>query len=147
WPLLADARHAGVQRLVRDLNRLYRNTAALHALDSVAAGFEWIDAQDAERSVYSWLRRDAEGGVVAVVCNMTPVPREGFRLGVPRAPAAWQVVLDTDAAAYGGSGMGKGMGSGQHSSLLKVTDEPSHGRDRSISLTLPPLATLFLAPA
>ena len=145
WHLLGDDRHAGVQRLVRDLNHLYRTTPALHALDSLAAGFEWIDAHDAERSVYSWLRRDANGGVVAVVCNMTPVPREGFRLGVPQGPAAWREVLDTDAATYGGSGMG--MGSGQHRTLLQVTPEPSHGRSCSITLTLPPLATLFLAPA
>ncbi len=141
WYLLADARHAGVQRLVRDLNRLYRDTPALHALDNEAAGFEWIDAHDAERSVYSWLRRDAQGGVVAVVCNMTPVTRAGFRLGVPPSPGAWREVLNTDAADYEGSGVG------QCGALLAVHAEPSHGRTHSIVLTLPPLATVFLSPA
>ena len=130
-----------MQRLVRDLNRLYRDTPALHALDNEAAGFEWIDAHDAERSVYSWLRRDAQGSVVVVVCNMTPVPRAGFRLGVPASPGAWREVLNTDAADYAGSGIG------QCGALLTVRSEPSHGRGQSITLTLPPLATLFLSPA
>ena len=143
WHLLADARHAGVQRLVRDLNRLYRDTPALHVLDTVAGGFEWIDAHDAERSVYSWLRRDAQGGVMAVVCNMTPLPCEGFQLGVPEGPAAWRQMLDTDAPDYGGSGMALG----QRGAMLPVRGAPSHGRTHSILLTLPPLATLFLSPA
>src|SRR5690349_19910132 len=75
WELLADARHAGVQRLVRDLNRLYRDCPALHRHDREAAGFEWLVADDAEQSVLAWLRRDGQGDAVIVVCNFTPVPR------------------------------------------------------------------------
>ncbi len=145
WALLGDERHAGVQRLVRDLNRLYREQAALHRLDCDGAGFEWIDAHDAERSLYSWLRRDDQGGMVLVLSNMTPVPREGFVLGVPDAAAsgtqAWREILNTDSAFYGGSNLGNGV------LPLAVQPVASHGRAQSITLTVPPLATLFLVPA
>ena len=143
WALLGDERHAGVQRLVRDLNRLYRELPALHRLDCEAAGFEWIDAHDAEQSVLSWLRRDDAGGVVLVVCNFTPLPREGFRLGVPggeHAPGAWREVLNTDSAHYGGSNLGSA------GAALPVEPVPASGRQASIRLTLPPLATVFLMP-
>jgi 1,4-alpha-glucan branching enzyme len=141
WWLLQHAPHAGVQRLVRDLNHLLRERPALHRLDGEGAGFEWIDAHDAERSVYAWVRRDGQGGQVLVVSNLTPVPRPGWRLGVPEGAAAWREVLNTDSAFYGGSNLGNGAGP------LAVQDLPSHGRARSIELTLPPLATLFLVPA
>ncbi len=145
WALLGDERHAGVQRLVRDLNRLYREQAALHRLDCDGAGFEWIDAHDAERSLYSWLRRDDQGAMVLVISNMTPVPREGFVLGVPDAAVsgtgAWREVLNTDSAFYGGSNLGNGV------RPLAVQPVASHGRAQSITLTVPPLATLFLVPA
>ncbi len=108
WWLLQYEHHAGVQRLVRDLNRLIRAQPALHRLDCEGAGFEWIDAHDAERSLYSWLRKDGQGGQVIVVANMTPVPREGFRLGVPEGVRAWREVLNTDSAFYGGSNLGNG---------------------------------------
>ncbi len=141
WGQLGDARHAGVQRLVRDLNRAYRDQPALHRLDCHPDGFEWIDAHDAEQSTFSWIRRDGQGGSVIVVANFTPVPRHGFRLGVPDGPSAWRELLNTDAACYGGSNLGNGAGA------LAVLAQPSHGRAQSIVLNLPPLATLMLVPA
>jgi 1,4-alpha-glucan branching enzyme len=144
WDLLAEERHVGVQRLVRDLNGQYRERSALHRLDGEGAGFEWIDAQDAEHSVLAWLRRDGAGDQVMVVCNLTPVPRHDFALGVPDGagdPQAWREVLNTDSTYYGGSNLGNGP------APIGVRDEPSHGRGRSIRLTLPPLATLYLVPA
>ena len=143
WALLGDARHAGVLRLVRDLNRAYREHPALHRLDCDPAGFEWIDAHDAEHSLYSWVRRDGQGGQVLVVCNMTPVPRTGLRLGVPEtagAAPAWREILNTDSTHYGGSDLGNGAAS------LQVQSLASHGRAQSICVTVPPLATLFLVP-
>lgn len=141
WGLLQHELHAGVQRLVRDLNRLYRERPALHRLDSEDAGFEWIEAQDAERSLYAWLRRDGLGGLVLVLCNMTPVPREGLRLGVPDGPAAWREALNTDSVFYGGANIGNAA------VPLAAQSQASHGRASSIVLTVPPLATLFLVPA
>ncbi len=141
WGQLTHPRHAGVQRLVRDLNRLYREHAALHRLDCEAAGFEWIAMQDAETSMFAWVRRDGAGGMVLVACNFTPVPRLQMRLGVPEGTSEWREVLNTDSAFYGGANVGNG------SVALAVEREPSHGRDASILLNLPPLATVFLIPA
>jgi 1,4-alpha-glucan branching enzyme len=140
WWLLQHEPHAGVQRLVRDLNTLYREQPALHQLDCDGHGFEWIDAADAAASVFSWIRKDEQGGRVLVVSNMTPVPREGFRLGVPEGTEAWREVLNTDSAFYGGSNVGNGGGP------LLVQGAPSHGRTQSIVLNVPPLATIFLVP-
>ena len=130
-----------MQRLVRDLNRLYCDTPALHRLDCEGAGFEWIDAHDAKRSLLSWVRRDAAGGMVLVVSNMTPVPRLGLRLGVPEGALAWREVLNTDSSNYGGSDVGNGA------AALPVQGEASHGRAQSILLDVPPLATVFFVPA
>ena len=143
WHLLHDPAHQGVQHLVRDLNHLMRRERALHQWDSESAGFEWIDAQDSESSVFSWVRRAEADPPVIVVSNLTPVPRHGFRLGVPHGleVTAWREVLNTDAAHYGGSNLGNG---GQ---ALAVQPVPWHGRAQSIELLLPPLATLFLMPA
>jgi 1,4-alpha-glucan branching enzyme len=141
WWLLQYDFHVGVQRLVRDLNALYRATPALHRLDCSGEGFEWIDAHDADRSIYSWVRKDGQGGQVIVVANMTPVPRERFRLGVPEGASAWREALNTDSVFYGGSNLGNGP------ALLTVQAAASHGRGQSIELSLPPLATLFLVPA
>ena len=140
WALLQDERHAGVQRLVRDLNQLYRKHPALHRLDCEAHGFEWIVSQDAEQSTLAWLRRDDQGAQMLVVCNFTPVPRHGYRIGVPGGPGNWVTLLNTDAALYGGSNVGDG------SAPLAVESVPAHGHAYSLLLTLPPLATLFLAP-
>ena len=144
WWLLQYEHHAGMQRLVRDLNHLYRGRPALHVLDCDGAGFEWIDAHDAAHSVYAWVRKDAAAsahGEVVVVCNRTPVPREGFRLGVPAGAGAWREALNSDSAFYGGANLGNGA------APLQVESLASHGRTQSIVLTLPPLATVFLIPA
>ena len=137
WHLLDDPLHRGVQSLVRDLNRLYAATPALHQRDFTGDGFEWLDHHDAEHSVLSFVRRDANGGFIVVVCNFTPTVRHGWRLGVP-APGEYREVLNTDAAAYGGSNTGTPLGA--------ATSEPVawHGREHSVQLTLPPLATVFL---
>jgi 1,4-alpha-glucan branching enzyme len=142
WGLLEDDRHAGVQRLVRDLNKLYREHSALHRLDCEQGGFEWISAHDAEHSIYAWARRDGTGRMVLVVCNMTPVPREGYSLGVPDGVTAWKEALNTDSAYYGGSNMGNGVAAAG----LPVQAQPAHGRRLSITINLPPLATLFFVP-
>ncbi len=141
WWLLQYDYHAGVQRLVRDLNRLYRATPALHRLDCSGEGFEWIDAHDADRSIYAWVRKDGQGGQAIVVANMTPVPREDFRLGVPDGASAWAEALNTDSAHYGGGNLGNG------GAALRIEPVASHGRAQSVVLTLPPLATVFLVPA
>jgi 1,4-alpha-glucan branching enzyme len=141
WECLQDARHVGMQQLIRDLNRLYRQVPALHRLDCEAQGFEWIAAQDADNSLLAWLRRDGDGGMALVICNFTPVPRQGYRLGVPEGVAQWREVLNTDAPCYGGSGMGNA------SRALPVESHGAHGRAQAIVLDLPPLACLILLPA
>jgi 1,4-alpha-glucan branching enzyme len=140
WPDLQDPAHAGVQRLVRDLNRLLRETPALHRLDSDGAGFEWVLAEERVHSVFAWLRRDEQGRPLLVVSNMTPVPRPGWRLGVPEGAARWREVLNTDSAHYGGSNLG-------NAGEVAVEAVPAHGRAQSLALVLPPLATIYLVPA
>jgi 1,4-alpha-glucan branching enzyme len=137
WALLDDPAHAGVQRLVRDLNRLYRELPALHALDTEAAGFEWLDHRDSAASVVAFARRDAGGGIVAVICNFTPVVREHYRIGVP-APGTWRECLNTDSAHYGGGNVGTPGGAADAEPVA------AHGRPWSVVLTLPPLATVLL---
>ncbi len=106
WHLLEQSYHAGVQRLVRDLNHTYRDVGALHQLDCESAGFEWVDASDTEQSVLSFLRRgESPEDVVLVVCNFTPVVRENYRLGVP-LPGEWREIVNTDRQDYGGGGVG-----------------------------------------
>jgi len=137
WHLLDSPEHAGMQRLVRDLNQFYRHTPALHTQDFTPAGFEWIDHDDARRSTLSFVRKSADGGLVLVVCNFAPVVHHGFRLGVPLA-GDWHERLNTDSAYYGGSNVGTPLGA--------ATTQPvhSHGRANSLVLNLPPLATVFL---
>ncbi len=139
WHLLADALHAGVQRLVRDLNRLYRGTPALHRRDCEPEGFDWIDCNDMDQSVLSYLRKGATPDDCAViVCNFTPVVRERYRIGVPR-PGFYRERLNTDAADYGGGNIGNLGG-------VAAEPIPWHGHAHSLSVTLPPLATLVLIP-
>ena len=139
WHLLENHYHAGVQHVVRDLNRLYRDEPALHQLDCSPEGFEWIDGGDAENNVFAYQRNGKEGTrPVVIVCNMSPVLREGYRLGVPQA-GAWRELMNTDASIYGGSNAGNG-------GLLRAVDDGTHGRPASLMLTLPPLGTLVLAP-
>ncbi|MDO8531385.1 MAG: 1,4-alpha-glucan branching protein GlgB [Dehalococcoidia bacterium] len=136
WHLLAYAPHQGLQRWVEDINRLYRNERALHDLDFDSAGFEWIDGGDAAQSVLTFLRKGREPGQsMLVACNFTPVPRHGYRVGVPR-PGFWREMLNSDGAEYGGSGAGNAGG-------VDATPVAWHGRPFSLSLTLPPLAVLF----
>jgi 1,4-alpha-glucan branching enzyme len=138
WHLLDDPMHAGVQRLIRDLNRLYCELPALHELDCEAQGFEWIDCTDAENSVISFLRRagDPDDFVVAV-CNFTPVVRNDHRIGVP-VPGSYAEIVNTDAVDYGGGGVSN--------DIVRADPTPRHGQPCSVSLTLPPLATLVLVP-
>jgi 1,4-alpha-glucan branching enzyme len=136
WHLTEYSSHRGVQNLIRDLNRLYRELPALSVRDCEAGGFAWLIADDADQSVYAFARygQDTDPPVI-VVCNFTPVPRHGYRLGVPRA-GSWHEALNTDAALYGGSNLGNGG---------RVDSEPvaAQGCAQSLMLTLPPLATLF----
>jgi 1,4-alpha-glucan branching enzyme len=139
WHLTSDARHGGVQRLVADLNSLFQTEAPLHQLDTEVAGFEWVDANDSNQSVASYLRKDRRGNPVLVVLNYTPVVRPGYRVGVPR-PGEWLEVLNSDAIIYGGTGVGNYGG-------VRSQSIPFHGREQSLELTLPPLGALFLKPA
>ena len=135
WYILDYEDHLGVQNLVRDLNRLYREMPALHAKDCDRAGFDWIDWQDADNSIFAFIRMGGDNDPpVVVVSNMTPVVRENYRLGVPRT-GRWREVLNTNSAVYGGSNVGNAGG---------VQAEPveSHGRPASVLLGLPPLSTL-----
>ncbi|MCB2263305.1 MAG: 1,4-alpha-glucan branching protein GlgB [Candidatus Thiosymbion ectosymbiont of Robbea hypermnestra] len=137
WHLLQDPTHLGVQRLIRDFNRLIRETPALHERDGEASGFEWIDTHDEDCSVISFIRygKDPSQPVIAVT-HFTPVVRPNYRIGVPE-PGYYREILNTDAEAYGGGNWGSEGG---------ATAEPqgSHGREHSICLTLPPYATVIL---
>ncbi|MDX1624779.1 MAG: 1,4-alpha-glucan branching enzyme, partial [Gemmatimonadota bacterium] len=138
WHLLEEPEHAGIRHLVGDLNRLLRETPALHELDFEAEGFEWVEANDAANSVLSFLRKGRSGreGAVLAIFNFTPVPRENYRLGVPRE-GAWTEILNTDAREYGGSGWGS-MGT------VETSPVPHHGRPHSLVLTLPALGAVLL---
>ena len=138
WFVLQYPLHAGVQRWVRDLNELYRSTPALHQLDFTASGFEWVDCDDSDTSVISFLRMDTSGAAVLVVCNFTPVLRADYRVGVPRG-GRWRERLNSDASDYGGSGQGN-LGAVQASGV------GAHGRAHSLSVRLPPLAVVVLMP-
>jgi 1,4-alpha-glucan branching enzyme len=136
WHLAGEPRHAGLMRLVADLNRVYAAERALHELDCASGGFEWIDAGDAENSVLSFARKSAEGvESIAAVFNFTPVQRSGYRIGVP-AGGYWREVLNTDATLYGGSGAGNLGG-------VESEAAPSHGRSHSVSMVLPPLSAVY----
>ena len=138
WHLLNEPRHAGVQRLVRDLNQLYRATPALYQLDFVPAGFEWMDHEDAAHSVLCFIRRGLDTrSFILVVCNFTPTVQTAYRVGVPQ-PGQYRERLNTDSAHYGGSNLGTPLGA--------ATAEPMpwHGQPQSIVLNLPPLATVLL---
>jgi 1,4-alpha-glucan branching enzyme len=137
WFLTQYEPHAGVQRLVRDLNQLYRNTLALHRRDCEPEGFRWIVADDHEQSVFAWMRAGGEDAVrpVAAVSHFTPVLREGYRIGLPFA-GRWREILNTDAAVYGGGDKGNG-------GFIWAETIPSHGYPASALITIPPLATVY----
>ncbi|MCI0683739.1 MAG: 1,4-alpha-glucan branching protein GlgB [Gemmataceae bacterium] len=136
WHLLQWGPHQGIQRWVRDLNAAYRREPALHELDCDAAGFEWIDANDYEESTLSFLRKGRAGhDQIAVVMNLTPVPREDYRIGVSLG-GRWDEILNSDAHIYGGSNVGNA--GGVHADLI-----PYHGRALSLNLMLPPLGVVM----
>lgn len=136
WHLLQTPSHQGVQKWVRDLNRFYRAEPAIHELDFRQEAFEWIDFRDWEGSTISFLRRGkSTDDIFLVVCNLTPVPKRNYRMGVPRE-GFWKEVLNSDAKIYGGSGHGNFGG-------VEATPVTSHGKYHSLSLTLPPLGVLF----
>jgi 1,4-alpha-glucan branching enzyme len=137
WWVAELPEHAGIRNLVRDLNRIYRDEPALHGADFSADGFEWLDVDSADISVIAFLRKVSGGGApLLIVCNFTPVPRPNFLVGVP-SRGVWHEILNTDAREYGGAGWGN---LGGVESVPVVT----HGRLESVSLNLPPLATIVL---
>ncbi|MBD3297768.1 MAG: 1,4-alpha-glucan branching enzyme, partial [candidate division Zixibacteria bacterium] len=140
WHLTEYAPHAGMMQWVGDLNRAYRELPALHELDSEQQGFEWIDCSDAQQSVISLLRKSRDGSQeVAIVANFTPVPRERYRVGLPRG-GYWHERLNSDAKCYGGSGVGNGGG-------IEAIEKSHHGRPYSADVTVPPLGVVvFVSP-
>ena len=137
WDLLDREEHAGIQRLVRDLNRLYADEPALHAKDCDPSGFTWIVGNDAENSVYTFARfADGDAAPVVVLMNLTPEPRTGYRTGMPRT-GSWREVFNSDAALYGGTNMGNG-------GAVQATADAAHGQPASAFVTLPPLSATIL---
>jgi len=136
WHLLNEPAHQGLRRLVQDLNGVYRSQPALHDLEFESAGFQWIDCNDADDSVVSFLRRARDGACVVVVCNFTPVPRLAYRIGVPEA-GFYRELLNSDSMFYGGSNVGNGAG-------LNTTSVPHHGRPHSLPVDVPPLGVVIL---
>jgi 1,4-alpha-glucan branching enzyme len=137
WHLLEYARHRGVFDLVRELNRLQREEPALHALDFSHEGFQWLQADNADINTYAFLRRAPGARPIVVVANLSPVVREGYRVGVPQ-PGEWKVLLDTDGRMFGGAGVDLKVGYAEPS--------PWDGQPASLMLTLPPLGVVWLAP-
>jgi 1,4-alpha-glucan branching enzyme len=138
WELLDAPMHGGIAHFIEDLGRVYASSPALWAADHDADGFAWIDASDTESSVYSWIRR-AGDDLAVVVLNLTPVPRHGYRLGMPSA-GRWVEALNSDSEHYGGSNLGNLGG-------VEAVEEPMHGQPASTILTLPPLSGLILRPS
>jgi 1,4-alpha-glucan branching enzyme len=139
WWVLDYPLHQGVRQLVRDLNGLYHNTQALHGNEFDWHGFEWIDCHDARQSVLSYVRKSGDEMVV-VALNFTPVPRVGYRIGVPK-PGTWKEVLNSDSAFYGGSNLGNGLAD------LETIEGEWMGRPWSLVVNVPPLAGIVLRPA
>jgi 1,4-alpha-glucan branching enzyme len=137
WHLLEQREHAGIQSLVRDLNRVYRGEPALWRADNVADGFRWLEAGDAAANVIAFIR-SGDGRVLVCVANNSPVVREGYRVGVPHG-GRWREALNTDSHRYGGAGAG-------NTGWLVADELPWNDQRHSVSLTLPPLAVLWLLP-
>lgn len=138
WRALDAPRHQGVRRLVRDLNQVYRHHPPLHQVDFDWNGFQWINANDSDNSVFSFVRYAEDRQCIVVVCNLTPVVRHDYRIGVPHG-GPYRELINTDLDIYGGSGVTNGA-------TMQASPHPSHGFDHSLALTLPPLATLMLHP-
>jgi 1,4-alpha-glucan branching enzyme len=136
WHLTEEAGHAGVQRLVRDLNRVYRAEPALHELDSDPSGFRWLELEDAEANVLAFARFSRSGSALVCACNFSGALRSGYRLGLPR-PGAWREVVNTDAETYGGGGAG-------NQGRVVAGGPEWRGLPASAELTLPPLGVVWL---
>jgi len=138
WGLLGDESHLGIQRLTRDLNKLLRNSPALHQLDHDRAGFEWLDVDNHKHSLIAFSRQGSrKESTMIVICNFTPVAREGYRIGVPEE-GIYEERLNTDSQYYGGNNIGTPLG------LARAEKKATHGKSFSIMLRVPPLATIFL---
>jgi 1,4-alpha-glucan branching enzyme len=135
WHLLQYPVHQGVHRLIRDLNTVYQSHPPLHCMDFDYRGFEWLVHDDIENSVFAFLRKDEKGDFVVVVSNFTPVPRHEYRIGVPKA-GTYIEIINTDATIYSGSGV--------HNGELRAKRNGLHGHRWSLSITVPPLATVML---
>ncbi len=136
WELLQYPPHQGIQKWVADLNWLYRNEPPLHEFDCEPGGFEWIDCNDSDSSTLSFIRKGkSTGSLILVVCNFTPIVRQDYRVGAPRA-GFWKELLNSDGREYGGSGQGNAGG-------IMATAVPAHGRPFSLTMTLPPLGAIF----
>ena len=138
WHLLSNVGHAGVRALVRDLNRIYRSEPALWERDFDPSGFTWLEASDAASNVLAFARTGTTGRPVVCVCNFSAVAREGYRVGLPAA-GRWSELLNSDAAAYGGSNTG-------NAGAIVAEEQPWNDQQWSASLTLPPLGVIWLAP-
>jgi 1,4-alpha-glucan branching enzyme len=143
WHLLENPEHAGIQALVRDLNRIYREEPALWEIDSDPSGFWWLEPNDADSNVVAFARSskpdaDGERRLIVFVANLSPVPRSGYRLGLPRA-CRWKEALNTDSTFYGGSDVGNLGG-------LEPEPIPWHSQPVSALVTLPPLAAMWFIP-
>ncbi|MBS3803212.1 MAG: 1,4-alpha-glucan branching protein GlgB [Oleiphilaceae bacterium] len=138
WHLLGHGLHEGTQRVIRDLNRLYRERPELHQRDTQSDGFEWVIGDDRNNSVFAWLRHDARDESVLIVANMTPVPHHNYEVGVPRL-GGWREIFNSDSEFYGGSNLGNG-------GPLTALDKAFHGQSASLLLTLPPLGVIVLCP-
>jgi 1,4-alpha-glucan branching enzyme len=139
WHLLQWGEHAGVQSLVRDLNRIYRDEPALYEVDFEPHGFRWLDANDVERNIIAFVRLGADGErALACICNLSPVPREHYRVGLPHG-GRWREALNTDSEHYGGSNVGNYGG-------VETEPSPWQGQPHSAELTLPPLGVVWLTP-
>jgi 1,4-alpha-glucan branching enzyme len=137
WHLLDDHMHAGLRRWVQDLNHTYQREPSLHQVDFDGAGFSWIDCNDNENSVVSMIRRARNPQDFSViVVNFTPVPREAYTIGVPEG-GWYREVLNSDGEIYGGGNVGNGGG-------VMAGDDPSHGFEHSLKLTVPPLGFVLL---
>jgi 1,4-alpha-glucan branching enzyme len=139
WHLLEDPQHEGMRRLVRDLNHVYRDAKALWDVDFEPSGFAWLEPNDAENNVVSFLRRSQNGkDVLVAACNLSPVPRYGYRMGLPHG-GRWREAVNSDAEVYGGSGVGN-MGG------VDAEPSPWHGQPFSAEMTLPPLSVVWFVP-
>jgi 1,4-alpha-glucan branching enzyme len=134
WGLLQSPLHDGLRRLVQHLNYLYKSEPALWDLDDTYEGFEWIDFHDAENSVVAWIRKSREGETILFIINATPMVRYAYHIGAPGA-GYYREIINTDAETYGGTNVGNLGG-------IYASNEPWQGREHSLYVNLPPLATV-----